>query len=403
MARESINGRTYTPQGQVWDDAARDKFFAGLQQGQAVEGREGWRYEHTGSGWSMTNDPAAPAPGSPPPTPGIVPPVPGQGPTTPPGEPQRPSAIPPSPPPATQPAPQIPLGPTTGVTDRPTPPTPTPTNPDVMTQSGPHTGPGLIDASRTTSADPIDTAFRSALLEILQRDPTQVSVNDPALAPQSRAFRASAERGALRSRAELMERASAEGVADSEATRAAARAASERADQAIGAHDAALVGEEMTARRDQLNTMLQIANARGMQQEANDLSRQIANLDAQLKTRALGAQDALSRDLATLDVNSKQYLADLDAKLRREGYGTQERLAQLDAEVRRLGINTQGNIGSLEIALRRELGIGELNLGLLSTLLQNNQVNNRLGFDIGQWASVLNKDALLGALSGGVR
>jgi hypothetical protein len=114
-----------------------------------------------------------------------------------------------------------------------------------------------------------------------------------------------------------------------------------------------------------LNAALQIANARGMQQQANDLQRQIANLDAQL---------------------------------RREGYSTQERLAQLDAKVRELGINTQGAIGRGEIDLRRELGIGELNLGLLQALLQNQQVGNRLGFDIGQWQSILNKDSLLAAL-----
>jgi hypothetical protein len=130
----------------------------------------------------------------------------------------------------------------------------------------------------------------------------------------------------------------------------------------------------------------------------------VDNLDAQIQTRGQDiSREGLEvqKQLATLDTNTKQYLADLDAKLRREGYGTQERLAQLDAEVRKLGIDTQGNIGNLEIALRRELGIGELNLGLLQALMQNQQAGNRLGFDIGQWQSILNKDALMGALGGG--
>jgi hypothetical protein len=330
-----------------------------------------------------TNQPTAPGPG--------------EGPTTPPGEPQRPSAMPPSPPPAQTPAPQIPLGVPGG--------TPAPSGSGTP---GRVTAPGLIDASQPAgtqgTGDPLDAAFRQQLLELLSRNPNQVSLTDADIAPQSAAFRAAQERAALKNRAGLMEGASAQGIADTEATRAAGRAIEQQAGQAIGANDAALLTQSMQARREQLNQAMQIANARGMQREANDLARQVANLDAQIQTRGQDiSREGLEvqKQLATLDTNTKQYLADLDAKLRREGYGTQERLAQLDAEVRKLGIDTQGNIGNLEIALRRELGIGELNLGLLQALMQNQQFNNSLGFDIGKWQSVLNKEALMGALGGG--
>jgi hypothetical protein len=361
----------------------------------------------TGQQWVPKNHPLAgaapdgtPAPGAGG-TPAPAPPAPGAGPTTAPGEPQRPSAMPPSPPPAATPAPQIPLGvPGQSPTTSPT------TTPGIPGQNGRVTAPGLIDASQQTvpTADPLDDAFRSQLLTLLSRNPDQVSLTDADVAPQSQAFRAAQERAALKNRAGLMERASTEGIADSEAVRAQGRAIEQQAGQAIGANDAALLTQSMQARREQLNQAMQIANARGMQREANDLARQIANLDAQIQTRGQDiSREGLEvqKQLATLDTNTKQYLADLDAKLRREGYGTQERLAQLDAEVRKLGINTQGNIGNLEIALRRELGIGELNLGLLQALMQNQQFNNSLGFDIGKWQSVLNKDALLGALGGG--
>jgi hypothetical protein len=324
-------------------------------------------------------------------------PGPGQGPTTPPGEPQRPSAMPPSPPPAATPAPQIPLG--------------VPGQQPAPTSSGTPgrvTAPGLIDASQPAGTqgvrDPLDDAFRQQLLTLLSRNPDQVSLTDADIAPQQRAAQAAIERAALKNRAGLMEGASAQGIADTEATRAAGRQIETQAGQAIGANDAALLTQSMQARREQLNQAMQIANARGMQREANDLARQVANLDAQIQTRGQDiSREGLEvqKQLATLDTNTKQYLADLDAKLRREGYGTQERLAQLDAEVRKLGIDTQGNIGNLEIALRRELGIGELNLGLLQALMQNQQAGNRLGFDIGQWQSILNKDALMGALGGG--
>jgi hypothetical protein len=333
-------------------------------------------------------------------------PGPGQGPTTPPGEPQRPSAMPPSPPPAATPAPQIPLG-TPGATDSPGRITAPGLLPQAPGTPGRVTGPGLIDASQQTvptTDDPIDAAYRQALLEMLQQNPNEASITDADIAPQQRAFQGAAERSALKARAGLMERASAEGIADTEATRAAGRQIETQTGQAIGQNDAALIGQKLESRRAQLQQALQIASARGMQREANDLQRQLANLDAELKTRGIDVTREgyeVQRQLATLDANTKQYLADLDGQLRQQGYSTQERLAQMDAEVRKLGINTQGDIGQLEIALRRELGIGELNLGLLQALMQNNQAGNRLGFDIGQWQSILNKDSLLAAMGGG--
>jgi hypothetical protein len=358
----------------------------------------------TGQQWVPKNHPLAGAAPDGTPAPGAgggaaapPPPAPGAGPTTPPGEPQRPSAMPPSPPPAATPAPQIPLGATGQVM----------LAPGQSYTPGRVTAPGLIDASQPAgtqaAADPMDDAFRSALLEMLSRDPSNVSLTDADIAPQQRAAQAAIERSALKNRAGLMEQASAQGLADSEGVRAQGRAIEQQAGQQIGQSDAALLTQSMTARREQLNQALQIANARGMQQQANDLQRQIANLDAQLRTNEQGLSREgmqLQRDLAGLDTNTKQYLADLDAKLRREGYNTQQVLAQLDAEVRRLGINTQGDIGQLEIALRRELGIGELNLGLLQTLLQNQQVGNAQGIDVGKWQSILNKDSLLAAMGG---
>lgn len=366
-----------------------------------------------GGQWVPKNHPLAqqnPGTGN---TPGIggnpnaaPPPAPGEGPTTAPGEPQRPSAMPPSPPPAATPAPQIPMGPT-GQTPSTIGRAQAPgLQPQVPGTPGRVTAPGLIDASQQTvpttdgpaAGDPIDDAFRTALLEALSRDPSNVSLTDADIAPQQRAAQAAVERSALKNRAGLMEGASAQGIADTEATRAAGRQIETQAGQQIGQNDAALLQQSMTARREQLKGAMDIANARGMQQQANDLQRQIANLDARLQTRGQDiSREGLEvqKQLATLDANTKQYLADLDGRLRQQGYSTQERLAQLDAEVRRYGIDTQGRIGSGEIDLRRELGIGELNLGLLQTLLQNQQVGNRLGFDIGAFQAGLNKDAIL--------
>jgi hypothetical protein len=357
----------------------------------------------TGQQWVPKDHPLAqqnPGTGTTPPTigtPNPAPPGPGEPPTTAPGEPQRPSPTPNQTPLPPSPVPQIPLGSTT----QPGQPSGSPT-------PGRITAPGLIDASAPTGSqpapDPLQAQVRSALMGLLGQDVNQASIADPDLAPQAAAFRAATERSALKNRAGMMEQASAQGIADSEAVRAQGRAIEQQAGQTIGAHDAALIGEKLKGRREQLQQAIGIATQMGMAEEANNLQRQLANLDAQIQTRGQdisreGMQ--LSRDLANLESRDKQYLADLDATLRREGYGTQERLAMMDAEIRRLGITTQGDLGTLELALRRELGIGELNLGLLQTMLQNSQVNNRLGFDIGQWASILNRDALLAAMGGG--
>jgi hypothetical protein len=373
----------------------------------AAQGGGHW----TGAQWVPKNHPLAgaspdgtPAPGAGGGTPAPAPPAPGEGPTTPPGEPQRPSAMPPSPPPAATPAPQIPLG-----TPGATPPQGGalgPMTPPGAGTPGRVTAPGLIDASKQvpTTGDPADAAFRARLLEMLSQDPNAASVTDADVAPQANAFRAAAERSALKNRAGLMEQASAQGIADTEATRNAGRAIETQAGQAIGANDAALIGQKLQGRREQLNQAVQIANARGMQREAQDLQRQLANLDAELKTRGLDVTREgyqVQRDLASLDTNTKQYLADLDGKLRQQGYGTQERLAAMDAEVRKLGITSQENIGQLEIALRRELGIGELNLGYLQAMLNDRQIGNAQGIDVGKWQSILNKDSLMAALGGG--
>jgi hypothetical protein len=62
--------------------------------------------------------------------------------------------------------------------------------------------------------------------------------------------------------------------------------------------------------------------------------------------------------------------------------------------VRKLGINTQGDLGQLDIALRTQLGMGQLNLGLLQTLLSNNQANNSLGFNYANLMALLNQNAV---------
>ena len=174
--------------------------------------------------------------------------------------------------------------------------------------------------------------------------------------------------------------------------------------QAIGANDASLIGQKQTQRIQQLQNAIQVASSLGMADQANDLQRQLANLQAGVTQRGQdvtqnGQQIQLA--LGNLDASSKTYLAQLSAQLQREGYSTQERLAAMDAEVRKLGITTQGDLGQLDIALRTSLGTGQLNLGLLQTLLGNNQANNSLGFSYAQLQALMNGQAATFGAGGG--
>lgn len=249
----------------------------------------------------------------------------------------------------------------------------------------------------------LNDAVRARILDLLGTDVNNVSTTDADLAPQSRAFAAAVNREAQAQRAQALEEANAEGTISSGATRGHLGDIGMQAAQAIGANDASLISQKQAQRIDQLKTAISVASSLGMADEANNLQRQLANLQARVTERGQDVTQAgqqLQVQLANLDTASKTYLGQLSAQLQREGYSTQERLAALDAEVRKLGINTQGNLGQLDIALRDVLGKGQLNLGLLSTLLSNNQENNRLGLSIGQLEALLNQNTVGAGLGG---
>jgi hypothetical protein len=310
-------------------------------------------------------------------------------------------------------SPSIPLGPTTGgstPTSQSLQGTTTPdgvyhfnmddaANPTTATPTGP-----VSTTAPPGSQGALDAQVRQRLLEILGTDTNDVSTQDADLAPQSRAFNAQVDREAAAQRAQMLEQANAEGTSSSGATQAGLSNLGSQAAVAKGANDASLIGQKQQQRIQQLQNAIQVASSLGMTQQANDLQRQLANLQAQVTQRGQDvtvAGQQIQVGLANLDTSTKLYLADLNAKLQREGYSTQERLAQLDAEVRKLGINTQGDLGQLDIALRSQLGIGQLNLGLLSTLLSNNQANNQLGLSIAQIQALLNQQTVSAGLGGG--
>jgi hypothetical protein len=94
--------------------------------------------------------------------------------------------------------------------------------------------------------------------------------------------------------------------------------------------------------------------------------------------QALGLSNNLLSGNANRD--QQRYGMDLDAALRREGLGAQTELGRGD------------------LALRGRLGEGQLNLGLLSALLGNDQFGRSLSQQGAQFGAGLDQQGLLGLL-----
>lgn len=266
-------------------------------------------------------------------------------------------------------------------------------------------GPGLLaaDAHGQTPGQPsapqpqtpqqqMQGQLRTSIMGMLGTNVNQASVTDADLAPESQAFRAAAERSQAARRAETVHNAQRGGYADSGGLEQRLDAQAQQTGQAIGANDASLVGKKLDGRRQQLNTALAAAQSMGMADEANNLSRQLANLDASLQTRGQDIsreQNDTQRQLGNLDASTRIYLGDMNAQLQREGYSTQERLGRLDAELKRYGIDVQGRLGEIDTALRGQLGNRQIDLGY-----------DQLGVDVGEIQARMNREAVMAGLGG---
>lgn len=255
-------------------------------------------------------------------------------------------------------------------------------------------GLGLLAAGQQPSAQPMSPAqqqqdmLRTKIMSMLGTNVNQASVQDADISPQSQAFAAAAQRAQAARRAEVVQQASRNGTEGAGGTEARIDALAERTGQAIGQNDANLIGQKLETRRQQLNTALAAAQQMGMADEANNLQRQLANLDASIQTRGqdvnltqIGAQ----RDLANLDASTRVYLGDLSAKMQAAGYSTQERLAALDAELKRYGIDMQGRLGDIDAGLRNR----QIDLGY-----------DTLGVDVAKTKAQMNRDAITAGLGG---
>lgn len=215
---------------------------------------------------------------------------------------------------------------------------PAPTNQALQSPST--VGATPAQGSETTVAG----AFQQALVNRLA--PTPINAQSPEIAPAIAANRGAEQRAFERNRAQTAERAASQGL-----------------DQ--NAFNTQLTGlsQDRALREGQFagNATLGLA-----QQRAQELTSALA-----LGGSLLGDQDRMA---------------------------IQRELAELQAQLQREGLALQGSLGSQDIGLRRDLGTGQLNLGLLNSLLGNQQFGQGLASSNALGVQQLNQDAFLRTL-----
>jgi hypothetical protein len=191
----------------------------------------------------------------------------------------------------------------------------------------------------------IAQSFQQALVNRL--NPQPINAQNSQIAPAIEANKLAEQRGMERNRNLLAERSAANGTSNSGGFES----------QLLG------LGQDRAAREGQF-----AGNA------VADLGRQ----QQQDITSALAMGGNLLGDQQRMDLQKQ--LADLDAQLRREGLGAQT------------------SLGNRDIDLRSRLGEGQLNLGLLSALLNNDQFGRSLDQNALQFGAGLDQQGLLGIL-----
>lgn len=206
---------------------------------------------------------------------------------------------------------------------------------------------------------PIQQAFQGSLLNTLNQSQQQPSITDPALAAQSETFRASQQRSAERQRSQLAERMASQGFANGGAGGALDAGIGQiNAQRGLNEanFDAGLVGNEVSARRNELMQAMQLAASIGNQDAARALQKELSMLDVGLRGRGLDIQESLGGQ---------------DIGLRKEA------------------IQQQGSLGRGDLALRLLLG-----------QQGNQQFYDQLGLGAGQWLADFNQNNFMNYMGG---
>ena len=261
-------------------------------------------------------------------------------------------------------------------------------NPGGVQHDMQYRGPGGASGQPPNPQAEMQNALRGQIMGMLGQNVNNASVTDADIAPESRAFAGAQERYGAARRAELAQQASHEGGGgwlDQRLDKL-----SQDTGQAVGANDAALVARKLEGRKAQLQSAMQAAQAMGMAEEANNLQRQIQNLNAQVTTRGQDVsreQNQITQSLGNLDASTRIYLGDLNAKMQAEGLSSTERLAKMENEMKKYGIDVSGKLGMMDNALREMLGNKQIGLGY-----------DQLGMDAAKTQAQMNRDAVMAGM-----
>lgn len=198
--------------------------------------------------------------------------------------------------------------------------------------------PGAAPTENTTNQGGQDV-MRNALISQMTSNPIP-DVNDPSIQAQLNPFAAAqtrAQRDEVRAGAES---AFAGGQSYGNPEK---MAAAERAGQATGLRASDLVGQELGARRQQIQQALQ----------------QFGSMISDDQRRAL-----------------------------------EKRGQDIDAQIRQASLTQTGQLGNRELDIRDKIGMGGLNVDLIKTQNQNTQFGQDLGFRVGATQAQLNNQAL---------
>ena len=162
---------------------------------------------------------------------------------------------------------------------------------------------GLTTAAMKPAANPFLTDIRKLIMDQLAGLKGTPSIDDPALAAQSQAYRRSTQRGVADERAMLAERAAANGLLQggqsSGGFDTAVQGAIESGAERNAANDAQLVGDEVESRRATMQGLLNMALQSGDAEMTRTLQMELAKLDAQLRREGLAQQgDQFNQSLA---------------------------------------------------------------------------------------------------------
>jgi hypothetical protein len=197
--------------------------------------------------------------------------------------------------------------------------------------------PGPDDATRA-----FEDAIRNQILGLIQSSQQPVNADEINASPEARAYRRISEREMQGQRARMAEQLAARGQGQNQfgeqggALQSGIQGGGEQLAERMQAMESQMVAKELMGRRQQLMDALRLGAGILSQDEQGQLQRELAALDNQLR-----------RELGFADIN-----------------------------------------------LRGQLGGGQLSLGLLQTLLGNQQFYDKLGFDVGDMESLFNQNAM---------